>query len=262
MKTQLNEIKRMQQLAGILNENESSSVDIKPNDLVQHVKGHQDKNHHYKVTSIGNDGYAKVVIQTGPQKGSTQEFPVQDLKLFQPESQLNEVELKLADLGPDFEKTVKEIFGETAIVKDIDISYRPSADTGGKPHLYMSVTIPQTKESPKGVMLNIGFFNKEGKGIVKYDNYSQDKAATSEEFENKLIPAFKKAAAVALGKIVKDPNQLNQSTVGSGYKYDEKDQADLDKYISELPNVPLVKESFDNLDEMVDKVLSKLRSKK
>ena len=160
------------------------------------------------------------------------------------EEQLNEVELKLADLGPDFEKTVKEIFGETVVVKDIDISYRPSTDTGSKPYLYMSAVIPQTKESPKGVMLNIGFFNKEGKGIVKYDNYSQDKAATAKEFEEILIPAFKKAAAVALGKIVKDPNQLNQSTVGSGYKYEEKDQADLDKYISELPNVPLINEIF------------------
>lgn len=178
------------------------------------------------------------------------------------ESQLNEAELKLADLGPDFEKTVKEIFGETVVVKDIDVSYRPSTDTGGKPHLYMGVTIPQTKESPKGVMLNIGFFNKEGKGIVKYDNYSQDKVATSKEFEDKLIPAFKKAAALALGKIVKDPNQLNQSTVGSGYKYEEKDQADLDNYVSELPNVPLMKESLDQLDEIVDKVLEKLRSKK
>jgi hypothetical protein len=176
------------------------------------------------------------------------------------ESQLNEAELKLADLGPEFEKTAKEIFGETVVVKDIDVSYRPSSDTGGKPHLYMSCTIPQTKESPKGIMLNIGFFNKEGKGIVKYDNYSQDKVATAEEFENKLIPAFKKAAAVALGKIVKDPNQLNQSTVGSGYKYEEKDQADLDKYISELPNVPLMKESFDNLDEIVDRVLAKVRN--
>jgi hypothetical protein len=53
------------------------------------------------------------------------------------EEQLNEVELKLADLGPDFEKTVKEIFGETVVVKDIDISYRPSTDTGSKPYLYM-----------------------------------------------------------------------------------------------------------------------------
>ena len=178
------------------------------------------------------------------------------------ESQLNEVELKLADLGPDFEKIAKEIFGETVAVKDIDVSYRPSSDTGGKPYLYMGVTIPQTKESPKGAMLSIGFFNKEGKGVVKYDNYSQDKVATSKEFEEKLIPAFKKAAALALGKIVKDPNQLNQSTVGSGYKYEEKDQADLDRYISELPNVPLMKESLDNLDEVVDKVLAKLRSTK
>lgn len=121
------------------------------------------------------------------------------------------------------------------------MSYRPSSDTGGKPYLYMGATIPQTKESTKGVLLNIGFFNKEGKGVVKYNNYSKDKEATAQEFETKLIPAFKKAAAIALGKIVKDPNQLNQSTVGIGYKYEEKDQADLNKYITELPNVPLTK---------------------
>ena len=153
---------------------------------------------------------------------------------------LNEtVELKLTDLGPEFEKTVKEIFGETVAIKDIDVAYRPSTDTGGKPHLYMSATIPQTKESTKGVMLNIGFFNKEGKGIVKFDNYSKDKEATSKEFESKLIPAWKKAAAIALGKIVKDPKQLDQATIGGGYKYEEKDQADLDKYITELPNLSL-----------------------
>jgi len=155
------------------------------------------------------------------------------------ESQLNEVELKLTDLGPEFEKVVKEIFGETVGVQDINVTYRPSTDTGSKPYLYMSCVIPQTKESTKGAMLNIGFSNAEGKGKVSYQNYSKDKEATAKEFEEKLIPAFKKAAAVALGKVVKDPNQLSQSTVGGGYKYEEKDQADLDKYITELPNLSL-----------------------
>ncbi len=171
------------------------------------------------------------------------------------ESQLNEVELKVADLGPEFEKVVKEIFGETVVVKDIDVSYRPSTDTGGKPHLYMSATIPQTKESTKGVMLSIGFSNKEGKGAVSYQNYSKDKEATAKEFEDKLIPAFKKAAAISLGKIVKDPNQLSQSTVGSGYKYEEKDQADLDRYITELPNLSLQ----ESIEQTVNEALTKFR---
>ena len=175
------------------------------------------------------------------------------------ESQLNEaIELQLADLGPEFEKIVKEIFGDTVKVQDIKVNYRPSSDTGGKPHLYMSVTIPQTKESPKGVMLNIGFYNKEGKGVVKFDNYSQDKEATAKEFEEKLIPAFKKAAAITLGKIVKDPKQLDQVTVG-GYKYEEKDQADLDKYMTELPNLSL-QESL-NIESIVNEALAKFRKK-
>jgi len=157
------------------------------------------------------------------------------------ESQLNEVEL--TDLDPEFEKTVKEIFGETVQVEKIDVTYRPSTDTGGKPHLYMGVTIPSVgdKDNYKGALLNIGFWNREGKGVVQYDNYSKDREATAVEFEEKLIPAFKKAAAKTLGAIVKDPQQLSKSTLGVGYEYEEKDQEDLNNYITELPSVPLVK---------------------
>jgi hypothetical protein len=160
------------------------------------------------------------------------------------ESQLNEVvEFKLTDLGSDFVKTLEEIFGENAKVTNIKVYYRPSTDTGGKPHLYMGVTIPSVgnEDSYKGALLDIGFYNKEGKGVVKFNNYSKDKQATATEFEEKLIPAFRKAAAIVLQKVVKDPNLLNQATIGSGYEYEEKDQADLDKYIQELPNVPLVR---------------------
>ena len=64
-----------------LNEDESSSG-IKPGDLVQLAKGHSDKRFHYKVSSIGNDGYADVEIQTGNDKGGVQKFPVKDLILF------------------------------------------------------------------------------------------------------------------------------------------------------------------------------------
>jgi len=177
MKTQINEIRRMQQLAGILNE-----------------------------------------------------------------SQLNEsIELNPNDLGPEFMQIAKEIFGDTVKIQNVEATYRPSTDTGCKPHLYMGVTIPSVgdRDNYKGVLLNIGFFNKEGKGVVNYDNYSKDKQSTAEEFNTKLIPAFKKAAALILGKLVKNPQELSQATVGSGYKYEEKDHADLDKYVSELPNLPL-----------------------
>ena len=266
MKQLINEAKRLQKLAGLITESQ-----LNENNFFGFSYKNKNKDVDTKKLMAMDEKEAFQIARKWMEKNNLDPNEIQSMKQLDQyeiekydeinESQLNEVELKLADLGPEFEKTVKEIFGETVVVKDINVSYRPSSDTGGKPYLYMGCTIPQTKESPKGIMLNIGFFNKEGKGIVKYDNYSQDKAATAEEFENKLIPAFKKVAAVALGKIVKDPNQLNQSTVGSGYKYEEKDQADLDKYISELPNVPLMKESFDNLDEIVDRVLRKTRKK-
>jgi hypothetical protein len=152
---------------------------------------------------------------------------------------LNEyVEMDLNDLGPEFEKTIKEIFGETVKVIDIKATYRPSTDTGSKPSLYMSITIPQTKESNKALLLSIEF-DKEGNGFIKYDNYSKDKEGTKEEFNTKLIPAFKKAAVSVLGKLVKNPEQLTSATLGSGYKYEEKDQADLDKYITKILSAPI-----------------------
>ena len=159
-------------------------------------------------------------------------------KLTSNSKMLNEyVEMDLNDLGPEFEKTIKEIFGETVKVVDIKATYRPSTDTGSKPSLYMSITIPQTKESNKALLLSIEF--DKGNGFIKYDNYSKDKEGTKEEFNTKLIPAFKKAAVSVLGKVVKNPEQLTSATVGSGYKYEEKDQADLDKYITEIPSAPI-----------------------
>ena len=153
---------------------------------------------------------------------------------------LNE-EYTLQDLGPDFERTAKEIFGDTVKIQDIKATYRPSTDTGSKPHLYMNVTIPSVgdKDSYKGVLAGVGFWDKEGKGEVYLSNYSKDKQATAEEFKTKLTPALKKAAMVLLGKLVKNPEALTQATVGLGYKYEEKDQADLDSYIPQIPNLPV-----------------------
>jgi len=160
-------------------------------------------------------------------------------KLTSNSKMLNEyVEMDLNDLGPEFEKTIKEIFGETVKVVDIKATYRPSTDTGAKPMLYISITIPQTKESTKALLLSI-VFEKDGQGYISYNNYSKDKEDTKEEFNNKLVPAFKKAAVLTLGKLIKNPNQLTSATMGGGYKYEEKDQADLDKYVSEIPNLPI-----------------------
>jgi len=133
------------------------------------------------------------------------------------------IEINLNDLGPDFENTIKEIFGETVQVKDITATYRPSSDTGSKPALNMQLTIPQSNESTKAVLLSLNF----------------DKEGTKEEFNTKLVPAFKKSAVLVLGKLVKNPEELSQATTGAGYKYEEKDQADLDKYITEIPNLPI-----------------------
>jgi len=145
-------------------------------------------------------------------------------------------ELNLNDLGPEFEQTAKEIFGDSVKVTDIKATYRPSTDTGAKPVLMLQLTIPQTNESTKALLLGL-MFDKDGSGRISYDNYSKDKEGTKEEFNNKLVPAFKKAASLYLGKLVKNPEELTQATVGGGYKYEEKDQADLDKYVSEIPNV-------------------------
>ena len=148
------------------------------------------------------------------------------------------IEINLNDLGPDFENAIKEIFGETVQVKDITATYRPSSDTGLKPALNMQLTIPQSNGSTKAILLRLNF-DKEGNGMISYDNYSKDKEGTKEEFNTKLVPAFKKAAGLVLGKLVKNPEELSQATTGTGYKYEEKDQADLDKYITEIPNLPI-----------------------
>jgi len=148
------------------------------------------------------------------------------------------VELNLKELGPEFEQAIKEIFGDTVKVQDIKATYRPSSDTGAKPELVLQLTIPQTNESTKAILLSL-VFDKDGNGRISYDNYSKDKEGTKEEFNNKLVPAFKKAASLYLGKLVKNPEGLSQATVGFGYKYEEKDQADLDKYVSEIPNLAI-----------------------
>jgi hypothetical protein len=162
------------------------------------------------------------------------------IKLFENFLLKESLEIKENELGDEFLKTTKDIFGETVSLQDIKVTYRPSTDTGGKPNLSISVTIPQTKESNKGLLLVIGF-DKEGFGSIYYDNYSKDKQSASEEFNTKLVPAFKKAATLALGNLIKNPEKLSKSTVGLGYKYEEKDQEDLNRYVSEIQNLKSIK---------------------
>ena len=170
-----------------------------------------------------------------------------DLKKFLVENKLTEnsrllkesIDLNLNDLGTEFGQTVKEIFGDSVDVQDLVATYRPSTDTGAKPILYLSFSVP-TNQSPKALFVTIGFDSK-GNGVIQYNNYSKDKESSEQEFNNKLFPALRKAASLYLGKLVKNPQGLTQATVGSGYKYEEKDQADLDKYVSEIPNLPAKK---------------------
>lgn len=149
------------------------------------------------------------------------------------------IKVDLNELGPEFEQTLKEIFGDPVSIDHINAQYRPSTDTGTKPTLSLYLAIRKTNENPKAIFLAI-FFDKDG-GRVQYRNDSTDKEGTEQEFNNKLFPAFKKAASSYLGKFVKNPQALTKSTVGYGYEYEEKDQADLDKYVSEIPNVPAKK---------------------
>lgn len=158
------------------------------------------------------------------------------LKLFENFYLTESLEININQLDIDFLKTTKEIFGETVKLVDIKVTYRPSTDTGSKPTLSMSVTIPQTKESNKGLLLSINF-DKNGVGSIYYDNYSKDKQSTSQEFNTILIPAFKKAAAKLLEDLIKQPDKMSNATVGSGYDYEEKDQEELNKYVSEIKNL-------------------------
>ena len=162
------------------------------------------------------------------------------IKLFENFNLNESLEISANELDSDFLKTAKEIFGEGVNFQDIKVTYRPNSDTGAKPYLSISITIPQTKESNKGILLIIEF-NKEGIGSIYYDNYSQEKQSTSEEFNTKLVPAFKNAATTILGKIIKDPEKLSKATVGLGYSYEEKDQEDLNKYVSEIKDLKSIK---------------------
>ena len=152
---------------------------------------------------------------------------------------LNEsIEINLNDLGSDFTQTLKQIFGDNVKVEDATVRYRPSTDTGKQPEFTFRITIPSVgdKDNYKGALLYTNFLS-DGKGMVKYDNYSKDKVTTAKEFDEKLIPAWKKASALVLGNILKNPEELNQATVGIGYKYEEKDLEDLKKYVASIPSL-------------------------
>lgn len=150
------------------------------------------------------------------------------------------LDLQMTDFDSSFQNQLKYMFGgENVKLQDFEVAYRPSTDTGGKPHLYITFKIGQTANSNKGIMLSAGVWNKEGKGVVEYQNYSEDKNATKSEFEDQLIPAFKKAAVRLLGSLIKNPTKMNQATVGSGYKYEEADAESLEQYVRDLPNWPI-----------------------
>lgn len=154
---------------------------------------------------------------------------------------LNEaLEIEWSELGNDFTQAIQQIFDKTVKIQDAEVRYRPSSDTGKQPEFTFGVTIPSVgdKDNYKGALLYTNFLS-DGNGFVGYDNYSKDKEATTKEFNEKLIPVWKKASAFVLGNLLKKPEELNKATVGSGYKYEEKDLEDLKKYVASIPNLAI-----------------------
>jgi hypothetical protein len=146
------------------------------------------------------------------------------------------LEIKGSELGNDFTQAIQQVFGKTVKVEDAKVTYRPSTDTGKQPEFIFSIEIPSVgdKDNYKGVLLQTVFLS-DGNGFVEYDNYSKNKKATAKEFDEILIPAWKKASAFVLGDVLKTPEKL--VTVGYGYKYEEKDLEDLKKYVDRIPNL-------------------------
>lgn len=147
--------------------------------------------------------------------------------------------IKSTDLGTDFLNVAKKVFGDDLKMQDIKLRYRPSTDTGKQPEFTFSITIPSVgKEDYKGALLYTNFLS-DGNSFVGYDNYSKNKEASSKEFNEVLIPAWKKASATVMNSVLQKPENLSNFTVGLGYKYEEKDLDTLKKYVSTIPTLKI-----------------------
>ena len=164
-----------------------------------------------------------------------------DLKKYLAEGKLFEdgSKVSLNDFGAEFMAKAKEIFGDDVKMDDITLKYRPSTDTGSKPDLSLQFEIPKTSSKGRGglFVIQMGPFANQ----VFYRNFSEDKEESATAIEDTFIPSFKTAAASILGDMVKTPELLTKATIGSGYEYEPKDQADLEEYVASIPKLPIKK---------------------
>ena len=165
-----------------------------------------------------------------------------DLKKYLTEGKLlkeDSTSIPPNDFGPEFMAKAKEIFGDDVKMNDIKLNYRPSTDTGKEPDLSLMFEIPKTQSKGRGglFVIQVGPFANS----ASYRNYSQDKEESATAIEDVFMPAFKTAAVSILGKAIKNPELLTKATTGSGYEYEPKDQADLEKYVASIPKLPVKK---------------------
>lgn len=165
-----------------------------------------------------------------------------DLRKYLAEGRLlkeDSTSIPLNDFGSEFLAKAKEIFGDDVKIDDIKLNYRPSTDTGKEPDLSLMFEIPKTQSKNRGglFVIQVGPFANS----VFYRNYSQDKEESATAIEDAFLPAFKTAAVSILTKAIKNPELLTKATTGSGYEYEPKDQADLEKSVASIPKLPIKK---------------------
>ena len=165
-----------------------------------------------------------------------------DLRKYLAEGKLlkeENLDIPLNDFGSEFVAKAKEIFGDDFKLTDSKVYYNPSNDTGGAPNLSFGFIIPQTQSKGKGVNIAIQQGKNFGDGYISYREISKEKGSMKDELENVFIPLFRKVATSILAKTVKSPELLTKATTGFGYEYEPKDQADLDKYVANIPKLPV-----------------------
>ena len=185
------------------------------------------------------------------------------------ESQLSET-IDTVDFGPEWNKITSEIFGSTLKIYDKDLTYRPSTDTGKKPVLHVKWTgradyddNGTKKYKMLGISTTINPLNNQENGAIDVTINGSDKDALKKEVEEKLIPIWKKASHDYLAKAIKNADLMKDATVGGGYKYEEKDAADLENYVKLIPGLKTtgISESTD-IEKSVNEALRKYRRNK
>ena len=79
--------------------------------------------------------------------------------------------------------------------------------------------------------------NNQENGAISLTIDGSDKEVWTKEVQEKLVPVWKKVSATYLATAIKNPKLMDDATVGGGYKYEEKDAADLENYVSLIPGL-------------------------